>query len=256
MLCQVSLTPGTAKFSRTPFLLFKEKHSAQVWLSLMPIVVGVAIATLTELRFQWDGMLAALLATACFSLQNIYSKIVLRETRMHHLRLLYLISKYTFICLIPSWLFYDVPGYFKDASLEFTRQNSFTAFILLSLSGLIMLSQSVVAFSVIHFLSPLSYSVANAGKRIVVILFSLMTLRNPVTLMNVFGIGRDFFSNFLRFYDLKMSQKISKNLKKKNPSFPCRFPWPASTFTIAPNCYKMGSPKRTSNMVFPPAIKT
>lgn len=29
--------------------VFKEKHSAQVWLSLMPIVIGVAIATLTEL---------------------------------------------------------------------------------------------------------------------------------------------------------------------------------------------------------------
>ena len=58
--------------------LFKEKHSPQVWLSLMPIFIGVAIATLTELGFQWDGMISALLATACFSLQNIYSKIVLR----------------------------------------------------------------------------------------------------------------------------------------------------------------------------------
>ena len=53
---------------------------SQVYLSLLPIVGGVMLATVTELSFDKIGLFAALFSTLCFALQNIY---ILQKGRYH-----------------------------------------------------------------------------------------------------------------------------------------------------------------------------
>lgn len=80
----------------------------QVYASLIPIVLGAVIATTTELTFNLIGLVSAILATIAFSLQSIFSKKVLHDTNIHHMRLLHLLARIALIIFIPLWIIFDL----------------------------------------------------------------------------------------------------------------------------------------------------
>ena len=80
------------------------QHSWLVYFSLLPIVLGVAVATVTEISFDMMGLLSALMATAGFAIITIYSKKALKDTGMHHLRLLHKLGVMAAFMFFPVWL--------------------------------------------------------------------------------------------------------------------------------------------------------
>ena len=191
-------------------ILIGDKHSWKVYFSLLPIIGGVAVSTVTEVSFDLTGMGSALMATAGFSIMNIFSKKVLKETGVHHLRLLCTLGRIACLMFLPVWLIVDCQKVITDISEENTMSSS--VLFLLLIDGVLHWMQNILAFTILKMVAPLTYAVANVTKRISIISVSLVLLGNHVTTSNVFGmlmaIGGVFYYNKVKYDENKMKTTL------------------------------------------------
>lgn len=206
----------TIKASLPIFVLFLgrviwgERQPFRIYLSVVPIFVGIGMATISELNFNLIGTISAFASTVGYALQNLYTKKALRDLNIHQHVLLHKLTLYGVLMMFSLWLFTDAPRILKADHENLTYR---TIIFLLLCSGLMSLVQNLVAFSVMASMSTVSYSVASATKRVAVIVVSLIMLKNPVTTMNIVGMVVASFGVFLY-------NRIKVQVRKATPLLP------------------------------------
>lgn len=168
-------------------ILLGERQSTAVHASLALIIAGVIVASATEIQFEAIGMGAALLSSMLISLQHIFSKRVMKDTGIHPLRLLEVLGRLALALFTPLWVLWDGPAIIHG--IDRPIGGWYRTGSLLILDGALAWVQAVLAFSVLWRVTPLTYAVASAAKRVVVVFASVLVLRNPVSPANATGMA-------------------------------------------------------------------
>lgn len=163
-------------------IILREKTNYWTKLSMIPITIGLALCCSFDLSFHFVGFICALGTNIFDCLQNVYSKVLISGEKYRYtaIELQFWASFIACFVQLPL-LFYNV-----DVSSEL--QSTSQSLILLYLfNGFVYHIQSVAAYAVMAYISPITHSVANTVKRAVLIWLSVLLFHNPVTFLSGFG---------------------------------------------------------------------
>ncbi|CBI16326.3 hypothetical protein VitviT2T_007950 [Vitis vinifera] len=166
-------------------LFLKKQFSQKIKLSLFLLLVGVAIASVTDLQLNFVGTILSLLAIATTCVGQILTNTIQKRLNVSSTQLLYQSAPFQAAILFVS-------GPVVDQCL--TKQNVFAykyspivlAFIILSC--IISVSVNFSTFLVIGKTSPVTYQVLGHLKTCLVLGFGYTLLHDPFTERNIIGI--------------------------------------------------------------------
>ncbi|KAF8390434.1 hypothetical protein HHK36_024960 [Tetracentron sinense] len=158
--------------------------------SLVPIMGGVALASLTEASFNWAGFWSAMASNLTNQSRNVLSKkfMVKKEESLDNITLFSIITIMSFIMLAPVAIFMEgvkfTPSYLQSAGLN-VREVCTRSLV----AALCFHAYQQVSYMILQRVSPVTHSVGNCVKRVVVIVTSVLFFRSPVSPVNSLGTG-------------------------------------------------------------------
>ncbi|KFK24184.1 hypothetical protein AALP_AAs68745U000400 [Arabis alpina] len=161
--------------------------------SIIPIVGGVALASITEVSFNWAGFLSAMASNLTNQSRNVLSKKVMVKTDeaqepLDNITLFSIITLMSLFLMAPVTFFSEgikfTPSYIQSAGLNV--QQIYTKSLI---AALCFHAYQQVSYMILARVSPVTHSVGNCVKRVVVIVSSVIFFKTPVSPVNAFGTG-------------------------------------------------------------------
>lgn len=192
-----------------------DTYPLAVWLSILPIVFGCSLAAVTEVSFNLGGLSGAMISNVGFVLRNIFSKRSLQNFKeVDGLNLYGWITIISLLYLFPVAVLVEgsqwVAGYHKALG---TIGNPSTFYLWVLVSGIFYHLYNQSSYQALDDISPLTFSVGNTMKRVVVIVASVLVFRNPVRPLNALGSAIAIFGTFL--YSQATVKKPKKEVVEK-----------------------------------------
>lgn len=150
-------------------------------LSLLPIMLGVALASASDLSFNWTGFLSAMASNLTFGFRAVWSKRAMEKIKNLGSTGVY---AYTTLISVPicvlGAIVFEPQGFV--AAREAVRQQGLVAFAKPLLTvGLLYHLYNQFAFNTLGRVSPVSHGVCNVVKRVVIIATSVLFFGNTLT---------------------------------------------------------------------------
>eukprot|EP00775_Hariotina_reticulata_P011709 gene11709-11854_t len=167
-----------------------------VLLTLVPIVGGVIMASLSETTFNWTGFLAAMFSNITFQSRNVLSKkLMVKKGSLNNINLFQVITIMALFMLLPvSILVEGLPALPQNLAKAAAQQD--LARRMLS-AGICFHGYQQLSYMILSRVTPVTHSIGNCVKRVVVIVASVIAFQNPMSMQNAIGTGLALFGVFL-----------------------------------------------------------
>lgn len=191
------------------YLLLQEVLPLPVYLTLIPIIGGVAIASTKKLSFTVLALVSAMLSNVSSAARGVLSKKTMSGKRigenMDAQNLFAVLTAMSSVILFPAMLAMEGTGFLSAFSkavdkFDFTRQSLAS---LVALSGVSYYAYNEVAFIALSKVNPLTHAVGNTIKRVVIIVASVVAFKTPMSMGSIVGSSIAILGTLL--YSLAMN---------------------------------------------------
>eukprot|EP00744_Colponema_vietnamica_P014206 GILI01019899.1.p1 GENE.GILI01019899.1~~GILI01019899.1.p1 ORF type:complete len:357 (+),score=69.64 GILI01019899.1:95-1165(+) len=212
-LVPVSLTQ-TVKSASPLFTVFlcrvfmKEMYSFKTYFSLIPVVVGVGLASGSEVNFDVLGFVTAVASVSCHAVMSLLSKLVTSKKpaspasstglpstsspapiQLDDLGLQYFTMVLGVPIILPMWITFGGPqDLFTSFRLTTSMSDWWDLFVLLIVGAITYHVEITLCFCVLSSVSPLSFSIIDVVRRLIVIISSVFIFGNVLTPANKLGV--------------------------------------------------------------------
>ncbi|XP_072965233.1 UDP-galactose transporter 1 [Typha angustifolia] len=177
-----SFTPATTVILQ--WLIWRKYFDWRIWTSLVPIVGGILLTSITELSFNVFGFCAALFGCLATSTKTILAESLLHSYKFDSINTVYYMAPFaTMILAVPAILLEGtgVINWF------YTHDSIFSTMVIIFSSGVLAFCLNFSIFYVIHSTTAVTFNVAGNLKVAVAVLVSWLIFRNPISAMNAVG---------------------------------------------------------------------
>ncbi|CAB4266944.1 hypothetical protein PRUPE_1G499700 [Prunus persica] len=179
-----SFTPATTVVLQ--WLVWRKYFDWRIWCSLIPIVGGILLTSVTELSFNMLGFCAALFGCLATSTKTILAESLLHGYKFDSINTVYYMAPFaTMILAVPAVV---LEG---NGVIEWlhTHQTLVPSLIIIFSSGVLAFCLNFSIFYVIHSTTAVTFNVAGNLKVAVAVLVSWMIFKNPIPALNAVGCG-------------------------------------------------------------------
>lgn len=162
-----------------------------VYLTLLPVMAGVALTSVSELTFTWKAFNYAMLSNVASASRGIVGKQTMRERtlgkNMNAMNMYAVLTMLSTMVLFPIALFMEGPM-LRTAFQRLLEAGQGPAYVAQTLAAaLFYYTYNEVAFLCLDNVSPVSHAIGNTLKRVFIILSSMLVFGNRMTPQGILG---------------------------------------------------------------------
>ncbi|KAJ4976841.1 hypothetical protein NE237_001947 [Protea cynaroides] len=174
-----------------------ETFPMPVYLSLVPIIGGCALAAVTELNFNMIGFMGAMISNLAFVFRNIFSKKGMKGKSVSGMNYYACLSIMSLLILTPFAIAVEGPQLWVAGWERAVSQIGPHFIWWVAAQSVFYHLYNQVSYMSLDEISPLTFSIGNTMKRISVIVSSIIIFRTPVQPVNALGAAIAVLGTFL-----------------------------------------------------------